>query len=468
MRVKILEGNCLSALKSLPDESVHMVMTSPPYLGLRSYGTIPQVWGGKEGCKHEWSVIRTKRPNSSGGPSKKQSIKGSNNFRESTNYNDRASYSDYCSCCNAWRGELGMEPTPQEFIRHLVTIFKEVWRVLRNDGTCWINISDSYNGSGGAGGDYNEGGIKAGQPKYSGRKVPGLRPKELCGVPWKLAFALQDDGWLLRQDLIWAKGVSFCSAYSGSVMPEPVTDRCVRSHEYIFLLTKFHRYFFDNEAIREPNSTLWPESWGDFKRNKVVGKIADTEKTKEDFDTNYRQGGRNVRSVWAVPLEPYAGAHFAVFPQALITPCIKAGASEKGVCSKCGAPYERIIEKGEPIEEQKQFCGADSNGEYNGEGLKDYDIDYVQDASDVKRRILEGMIEHKTVGWKQTCKCKNPTIVPAVVLDPFGGSGTTALVAHNLDRDSISIELNPQYCDLQEKRLRDAADLFIEIERIKI
>jgi len=465
MKVKLLEGSCIHSLKSLPDESVHTIVTSPPYWGLRSYGTSPQIWGGKPQCNHVWEGEKTKRPNASGGHnSKKLKTKGTENFQASVDYKDRASYSNICQKCGAWKGELGGEPTLQRYVQNMVRIFREIRRVLRSDGTVWLNIGDSYNGSGGAGGDYNEGGIKAGQPKYPGRKVTGLKPKDLCGVPWRLAFALQDDGWILRSEIIWSKGISFCPAYSGSVMPESVTDRPSRAHENIFLLTKSPKYFYDNEAIREPNSTLWTESWGDHRRNKVVGKMADTEHTKEEFDDKYRHGGRNVRSVWAIPTEPFKGSHFAVMPTALVEPCIKAGTSEKGVCSKCGSPYERIVEKGEPIEEQKQYCGADSNGE----ALKDYDTDWVQNPSDVKHRILEGMVEHKTIEWKQTCKCKDASIVPATVLDPFGGSGTTALVAHNLDRDSISIELNPQYCDLQEKRLRDTADLFIEVERVKI
>jgi DNA modification methylase len=432
-----------------------MVVTSPPYWGLRAYGTSPQVWGGKKGCKHVWEEKCTKRPNASGGHnSKKLKTKGTENFQASVDYKDRVSYSNVCQKCGCWHGELGAEPTPQLYVQNMVTVFREIKRVLRNDGSVWLNISDSYNGSGGAGGDYSDGGIKAGQPKYPGRKVPGLRPKNLCGVPWRLALALQDDGWILRSEIIWAKGLSFCSEYSGSVMPESVNDRPSRAHEQIFLLTKEPHYFYDMEAIREPNSTLWPESWGDHKRNKVVGRTADTEHTKEE-DEKYRHGGRNVRSVWAIPLQPFPEAHFAVFPEALVTPCIKAGTSEHGVCSKCGSPYERIVEKIDSSEHKKEPEDEGPHWDFDG---------YPKGKEDT----VEDTIEHRTVGWDQTCKCKGASIIPATVLDPFGGSGTTALVAHTLDRNSISIELNPKYCDLQEKRLRDAADLFIGIERIKI
>ena len=422
MKVKILEGNCIDALKSLPDESVHTVITSPPYFGLRSYGTNPQVWGGQVLCKHVWEGKRTKRPNASGGQnSKKLKTKGTENFQASVDYKDRAGYSDVCHC-GAWRGELGMEPTPQLFVKNLVTIFKEVWRVLHKSGVLWLNISDSYNGSGGAGGDYNGNGLKAGQAKYPGRKIPGLKSGDLCGVPWMLAMALRDDGWYLRGSQIWCKGLSFCSSYSGSVMPESVTSRPTRSHEYVFLLAKDPKYFYDNEAIREPDCG--------------------------------GGGGRNIRSVWTIPLEQFPGPHFAVMPTALIVPCIKSGTSEKGVCSKCRAPYERIIEKislGEKQETETPFEWDCESWAHQG-----------------PKEMPEGMIEYKTIGWKQSCKCKGTSVVPATVLDPFGGAGTTALVAHTLDRNSISIELNPQYCDLQERRLRDAADLFIDIDREKI
>jgi len=453
MKVNILEGNCLSALKTLPDESVHTVVTSPPYFGLRSYGTTPQVWGGKESCKHVWEVKRTKRANASGGQnSKKLKIKCNENFQASVDYKDRASYSDMCQKCGCWRGELGAEPTPQQYVKNMVVVFKEIKRVLRNDGCLWINIGDSYNGSGGSGGDYSEGGIKEGQPKYPSRKVPGLKPKDLCGIPWRLAFALQEDGWTLRSEIIWAKGLSYCPSYSGSVMPESINDRPTKSHEQIFLLTKSTYYFYDMEAIREPNSTLWA-SWGDHNRKKVVGKMAPTDYTADEFDTKYRQGGRNVRSVWVIPTQPFSEAHFAVFPEALVEPCIKAGTSEKGVCSICGAPYERIIEKVDPVDVKEDH-----------EPTYEWDNEWLPSTPEA----MEETVERKTVGWSQTCGCKDSTAVPATVLDPFGGSGTTALVAHNLDRNSISIELNPKYCDMQEKRLRESADLFIEIERIKI
>jgi site-specific DNA-methyltransferase (adenine-specific) len=337
MKVKIFEGNCLDALKTLPDESVHTVVTSPPYLGLRSYETTPQIWGGDPNCDHEWSLVKTKRPNASGGQnSRKLKTKRAENFQASVKYKDRTSSSNYCKKCSAWYGELGVEPTPHQYVKNLITIFREIKRVLHNSGLVFINIADSYNGSGGSGGDYNKGGIKEGQPKYPGRKIPGLKQGDLCGIPWMVALALRDDGWYLRASNIWAKGVSFCPSYSGSVMPESVDSRTTRAHEYVFMLSKSKKYFYDIDAVREPNSAL---SCG---INKIIPN-----------DDRYIHGGRNLRSVWAIPTEQFSGQHFAVMPKGLVEPCIKAGTSEKGCCAECKAPYERIIERIGSIDNKK-------------------------------------------------------------------------------------------------------------------
>ena len=214
--------------------------------------------------------------------------------------------------------ELGLEPTPDLFISHLVQIFHEVKRVLRDDGTLWVNIGDSYAGGkqgrddGGAnGGDFH------GQPKHEETKPkqrkppPGLKPKDLCGIPWMLAFALRADGWYLRQDIIWHKP---------NPMPESVRDRCTKAHEYIFLLSKSQKYHYDHEAIKEPAQTK-PHVIGNVQRklsNRVTNnKVSDCTK-------------RNKRSVWTVTTKPYREAHFATFPEDLIRPCILAGCPEGG------------------------------------------------------------------------------------------------------------------------------------------
>ena len=266
---RVLQGNCLDSLQSLESGSVNCCVTSPPYWGLRDYGE---------------------------------------------------------------QDQLGLEETPEEYVANMVKVFSEVKRVLTKEGTLWLNLGDSYAGNCSRTSSGRAGMGKEREGIYS-RSGKGLKSKDLVGIPWRVAFALQADGWYLRQDIIWHKP---------NPMPESVTDRCTKSHEYIFLLSKSPKYYYDHEAIKERCAESNIED--DFMRNK--------------------------RSVWTVNTKPYPEAHFATFPKKLIRPCIRAG------CPKGG-----------------------------------------------------------------------------VVLDPFGGSGTTAEVANELQRDAILCELNPEYCELIEKRL---------------
>ncbi len=258
---EIKQGDAIEVLKAMPEQSVHCCVTSPPYFGLRDYGV---------------------------------------------------------------EGQIGLERTPEEYVDKLVQVFREVRRVLRDDGTLWLNLGDSYNGSGGAGGDYNPGGLKEGQPKYPGRKVPGLKPKDLIGIPWMVALALRNDGWYLRSDIVWHKP---------NAMPESVTDRPTRVHEYIFLLSKSPKYYYDYEAIKEPaaydgrKDTLLKGS-PKYEKDVLPGQVGHSMAAKghERWKKNERgEYVRNKRSVWTVPTKPFPEAHFAVYPPALITPCILAG-----------------------------------------------------------------------------------------------------------------------------------------------
>lgn len=206
-------------------------------------------------------------------------------------------------------------------------VFREVWRILRDDGTVWLNLGDSYNGSGGAGGDYIEGGLKEGQPKYPGRHINNLKLKDLIGIPWMVAFALRDDGWWLRQDIIWHKP---------NPMPESVKDRCTKAHEYIFLLTKSPKYYYDYEAVLEPISDKslkraeygWDCDRPSTKNASLGGDGIHTEKMGERF---VNPKGRNRRSVWTITTSPYKGAHYATFPPKLIEPMILAGCPTGGI-----------------------------------------------------------------------------------------------------------------------------------------
>jgi len=264
----LYQGDARDVLLTLADESVQTVVTSPPYWGLRDYGV---------------------------------------------------------------DGQIGLEPTPELYVENMVSIFRDVRRVLRSDGTLWLNMGDSYAGSG-AGGGGNRKGNEHGQHNAVAKKgrpsaLPTHKPKDLVGIPWRVAFALQADGWYLRCDIIWSKP---------NPMPESVTDRPTKAHEYIFLLTKSAKYYYDAEAIREPQRNMgrtqgvptgWdtgPGSHGSIHRNGRGNSKAPVPITKPV--TN-----RNKRSVWEIPTQPYSEAHFATFPEALVRPCILAGTSEAGV-----------------------------------------------------------------------------------------------------------------------------------------
>jgi DNA modification methylase len=270
--VTIHQGDVREVLPTLDAGSVQCVVTSPPYWGLRDFGIDNQI---------------------------------------------------------------GLESTPDAYVQTLVEVFREVRRVLRDNGTLWLNMGDSYASSpaGNFGGDMpapaDGGRYRANKPKMD-YGASGLKPKDLVGIPWRVALALQADGWYLRSDIIWAKGVSFCPAYSGSVMPESVTDRPTKSHEYLFLLTKSARYFYDDEAVREPNAEASISRYKyDFQGLKNTERAPNVNRPKRESLGAKEPNGRNLRSVWAISPQPFSEAHFATFPTALVEPCIKAG-SKKG------------------------------------------------------------------------------------------------------------------------------------------
>ena len=250
-------------MRTLADESVHCVVTSPPYYGLRDYGV---------------------------------------------------------------DGQIGLEESPDAYVAKMVDVFREVRRILRNDGTVWLNLGDSYAGSGGAGNQFGQ--IERGLNPYKQSSKPiniGLKPKDLIGIPWRVAFALQADGWYLRQDIIWHKP---------NPMPESVTDRCTKAHEYIFLLSKSERYYYDNEAVKEQSKVPWNSAKG-FSPNGArallgVGTAGGEQWNGTGTHENEYKEGRNRRSVWTVATKPYAEAHFAVYPPKLIEPCILAGCPVDG------------------------------------------------------------------------------------------------------------------------------------------
>jgi DNA modification methylase len=327
----LYQGDALEVLRGLPDESVHMCVTSPPYWGLRDYGT--GSWeGGDKACSHERQSAVSRASSGLDGAT--------------TTQGGAIAYRDVCGKCGARRvdRQLGLEETPELYVERMVAVFREVRRVLRADGTLWLNIGDSYAGGGpDRGGTSNIGrtGTRRERPGHERVKVPplGLKPKDLVGIPWRLAFALQADGWYLRADVIWSKP---------NPMPESVTDRPTKAHEYVFLLSKSPRYFFDAEAVREsaqnrgePDESKLSREQRDVPREGGPGRFTRGGGSATGFGS---LTGRNVRSVWEIATEPYPDAHFATYPTRLVERCILAGSSARGCCPVCGAPWTREVD----------------------------------------------------------------------------------------------------------------------------
>jgi DNA modification methylase len=338
-------------------------------------------------------------------------------------------------------GQIGLEETPEAYVAAMVEVFRCVRDILADDGTVWLNIGDSYAGSGkgpagNLGKTHNERHLE--HTVASGLVPKSCKPKDLIGIPWMLAFALRADGWYLRQDIIWHKP---------NPMPESVTDRCTKAHEYIFLFSKSPRYFFDSEAFKEPATGR--ETF--FRSGKRL------EQCRKDSGEHNETPAltRNRRSVWSVTTRPYSGAHFATYPPELIEPCVLAGTSERGCCAKCGSPWVREMQVEAP---DGRIASVVKGGKaYDSEG-RPLMGDNMIDAGVRGSFSSSGgaTLKRTTTGWRPSCDCEGET-VPCIVLDPFMGSGTTAAVAVRLGRRYLGCELNPAYADLQRKRIADVS-----------
>lgn len=475
----IYHGDCLNVLKGIPDNTFHVCVTSPPYWSLRDYGVPPTVWGGDPDCAHEWESAgmaegyagKRKWQHSANGRGEDQPEIKPTLRRDNPEGWNQIEQGKFCTKCAAWLGCLGLEPTPDLYVDHIVEVFEEVRRVLRKDGTLWLNLGDCYAaGRGGYSGSAStlEGSTRhQDEARQASNRVaqsssfrrdractgsvrhiaaPGLKPKDLVGIPWMVAFALRAAGWYLRMDNIWAKT---------NPMPESIKDRPTKSHEYVFLLAKSEDYFYDADAVREPHKVASvarlgrARTGGKYRGNDGGQPRGNPHSLTTNLSNALSLGGRNRRSVWTLSTKPFPGAHFATFPPRLVEPCILAGSSEHGCCSVCGAPFRRIVKLGEPLSEQKASAGADANGEYHGKATKTYDGTGAQDPSAVKARILDGMRERVTTGWQPTCRHTLREIEPCIVVDPFHGSGTTGMVAEALGREYVGIELNKDYIGLR-------------------
>lgn len=362
-------------------------------------------------------------------------------------------------------GQLGMEATPEEFIANMVDVFREARRVLRDDGTLWLNMGDTYAKTGGKGDGPHE--FRAGrtfqQRNPAVSKVPtGYKPGDMIGIPAKLAEALRADGWYLRAEIIWHKR---------SPMPESVRNRPTKAHEYVFLLTKSRKYFYDVIGSQEA-TTGNAHSRGHGVNPKAAATDFDgVTKQNNSFSAAVKDlvATRNMRSVWSLSNHPFKGKHFAAFPPELVRRCLSAGVSVHGCCPTCGAAWVRIVEKvrrpTRPGEKTKITVpggwdvGTGSHGSVNRAGrtestYSDLTAETFRDSLVVGNRDAQRHVTEKiTVGWKPGCQCEAADPVPCTVLDPFHGAGTTMCVSRRLGYAYVGVELNPAYIDLSIERL---------------
>jgi DNA modification methylase len=390
--IQLLTGDCRDVLPTLASNSVHCVVTSPPYYALRSY------LDASHPDKHR---------------------------------------------------EIGSEPTPDAYIATMVAVFREVRRILRNDGVMFLNVGDSYS-SGARMTQCDPSGNTGTATLADGgaRRAPAgvAKPKDLLMMPARLALALQADGWFIRSDIIWHKP---------NPMPESCTDRPTSAHEHVFLLTKRARYFWDAEAVREEAEYGRRDASGSWRGAAYLNQSGAQDNgvsngVSGSITGKHPETGRNLRNVWTIATAPYAEAHFATYPPALVERCIRAGTSERGACAACGAPYTRITERSVAFTSGSGKTGNVPNGKHAGavQALSgDYDI------------RMGPSVATTTTGWRASCQC-NAETQPCTVLDPFLGSGTTALVADRLQRHCVGIDLNTTYADLARNRVTDDCPLF--------
>ena len=441
--IGLVQGNALAI--PLADRSVQCIITSPPYWGLRSYAGTATWEGGDAECDHmEYEKPRRDHNGRDFGDTR---------GIEPARVGASIPYRDICRKCGARRidAQLGSEPLHdclgwatghdcgECYICHMRQVARECWRVLRDDGVMFWNIADSYN-SQPAGNITPSNWPGQTRPKYLNRlpeyntqkkeNLPGLKPKDKCGIPERTALAFQADGWYWRSGITWVKP---------NPMPESVTDRPTKSTEMVYLFAKQERYYWDAEAVREEqqleSKLRATRGWnGDTQRDYVNGPQNHINKYfNKSYDEAMNLPGRNLRDAWNIATAPYPGQHFATFPPELPRRCIKAGTSERGACPKCGKPWEGITETG------YQHINFTDPRTPEGQTKRGWDT--------VANKVST------TLGWRVACACDAGDPVPCVVLDPFSGAATTGIVARELGRRYIGLELSGEYLKQSRDRL---------------
>ena len=498
-------GHTLTLLRQMPPESVNCVVTSPPYWGLRDYGAEPVIWDGDKNCEHEWGSKITTLKHKSG-----ETNPGKGGwFKDKGASNDKGNC--FCLKCGAWRGSLGLEPTFELYIKHLCDIFDEVWRVIRKDGTCWVNLGDSYSASGGSGsGEYQKRHTQFGKVINQGtaqepRRAIGLPSKSLVMIPQRFAIEMVNRGWILRNEIVWFKNNN---------MPASMKDRFTVNWEHVFFFVKSNKtQFWTNEKILEcvskhPLGIKGVEGkdweWREIKasyptqetkiRKEDAGSFSSPrarkyreegrkkvslwsghdywfeqqfEKYAENSDMEYRKtlrlgkfyragsknpykentplagdrvatplaNGRNMRAVWAINTKPFPKAHFAVYPETLIEPMIQAGCP-RYVCKKCGKARVKVLDRSEKVNAQWGERKSNTQG--------------FRDKREMPQRAIKN-VNVKEIGYSD-CGC-NVGFEGGVVLDPFSGVGTTALVALKQNKRFIGIDIKQEYINISRRRI---------------
>ena len=398
-------GPARTFLSDLPENSVHFVMFSPPYWALRNYETdveLETLWGGSSDCAHSWSETIPGNPRGGSGTP-------NNKHNRGESYGRNEPRGCVCTSCGAWKGQLGLEPSPELYAANIARICRELRRVLRPDGSMWINIGDTYCTQN----TRHE--IVETDGEYKVEQIPTEGDKCKLLLPQRVAHTLIADGWILRNDGVWKKT---------NPMPEPVEDRLSTTFEYVFHFVQSENYYYDLDSIRDPYETITDEA---------------IKRASQSDGQNVT--GKNPGDIFPVATGSSEQSHFAVFPPELVQSPLNATCPPR-VCSDCGTPYKRVVEeKQRPDIRDRNKTKIDNTNETNWNN---------------NRGSWAGTpTERLTQGWEQQCDCSTNEYQPGIVLDPMCGRGTTCRVAANTNRRFIGSDINPDYIEIAQEYVPD-------------